>query len=235
MSVSPDRLTVREGAGAMITAQANGAQKIYWIIRQDGEETLAAVDRLTFRFDAGRVAGDTSLSIGLKRAQNSGKLQRTLPRLYSNMGIMSTLGIRPPGTCHYPLAGWSAFAHMVQPLIERDLYGQAPTGSITPPDLKHAYFTSDAKDAIALEFDQPVIWKDALASEFYLDGQSGVVVSGVAAGNVLTLTLKQASTAGTITYLDSKSWRQDRLIDGANGIAALTFCEAPISAAKPPR
>ena len=163
------------------------------------------------------------------------EVQRTLPRLYSNMGIMSTLGIRPPGTCHYPLTGWSAFAHMIQPLIERDLYGKAPAGSVTPPDLKHAYYTSDAKDAIALEFDQPVVWNDALASEFYLDGQNGVVASGAVAGNVLTLTLKQASTAGTITYLDSKSWSQDRLLDGANGIAALTFCEVPISSARPVR
>jgi hypothetical protein len=163
------------------------------------------------------------------------EVQRTLPRLYSNMGIMSTLGIRPPGTCHYPLDGWSEFAHMIQPLIERDLYGKASAGTVTPPDLKRAYYTSDAKDAIALEFDHPVVWKDALASEFYLDGHNGVVASGAVAGNVLTLTLKQASAAGTITYLDSKSWSQDRLLDGANGIAALTFCEVPITAAKPAR
>jgi hypothetical protein len=37
------------------------------------------------------------------------------------------------------------------------------------------------------------------------------------------------------SYLDSKSWSQDRLLDGANGIAALTFCEVPISPAKPAR
>ena len=62
-----------------------------------------------------------------------------------------------------------------------------------------------------------------------------MVVSGAVAGAVLTLTLKQASTAGTITYLDSKLWRQGRLLDGANGIAALTFGEVPISSAKPAR
>jgi hypothetical protein len=163
------------------------------------------------------------------------EVQRTLPRLYSNMGIMSTLGIQPPGTCHYPLEGWSEFAHTIQPLIERDLYGKAPADSVTPPDLKHAYYTSDAKDEVALEFDQPVVWKEALASEFYVDGQNGEVASGAVAGNVLTLALKQASTAGTITYLDSRSWSQDRLLDGANGIAALTFCEVPISSAKPAR
>ena len=56
-----------------------------------------------------------------------------------------------------------------------------------------------------------------------------MVVSGAVAGAVLTLTLKRASTAGTITYLDSKSWSQEHLLRGENGIAALTFCNAPIS------
>ena len=45
--------------------------------------------------------------------------QRTLPRLYSNMDILSTLGVRPPGPAHFPLKGWAQFAHMLQPLIER--------------------------------------------------------------------------------------------------------------------
>jgi hypothetical protein len=72
------------------------------------------------------------------------------------MDVMSTLGIKPPGGCHYPLAGWSEFARLVQPLIERDNYGKAPKVSITAPNLKRAAYTSSKKDAIALEFDQPV-------------------------------------------------------------------------------
>ena len=83
---------------------------------------------------------------------------------------MSTLGIKPPGACHYPLTGWAEFARLMQPLIERDIYGKVPTTSITAPNLKQAYYTSSAKDAIALEFDQPVVWTDSLASQFYLDG-----------------------------------------------------------------
>jgi hypothetical protein len=64
--------------------------------------------------------------------------QRTLPQLYSNLSIMSTLGIRPPGGCHFPLAGWAEFARLIHPLIERDLYGKVPAASITPPNLRHA-------------------------------------------------------------------------------------------------
>ncbi|MEI6234385.1 MAG: DUF2341 domain-containing protein [Planctomycetota bacterium] len=155
--------------------------------------------------------------------------QRTLPQLYSHMSIMSTLGVRPPGPCHFPLVGWSEFARLIQPLIERDHYGKAPAASITPPNLKSATYVGAAKDAITLEFDQPVIWADTLAGQFYLDGEKDKVASGSVAGNVLTLKLKGASTAKNITYLKEITWNQDTLLNGANGIAALTFCNVPLS------
>ena len=49
-----------------------GAQKLHGIIRQDGRETLAAVDRFTFHFEAGRVTGDTSLTVQLKAVYPDG-------------------------------------------------------------------------------------------------------------------------------------------------------------------
>jgi hypothetical protein len=158
--------------------------------------------------------------------------QRTLPRLYSNMDVMSTLGIKPGGGCHYPLVGWSEFARLMQPLIERDFYGKAPASPITAPNLKQAFYTSSAKDAIALEFDQPVVWNDSLINEFCLDGAKEKIASGSVSGNVLTLKLKEASTARKITYLKEMSWSQERLLIGKNGIAALTFCEVPIADAR---
>ena len=151
---------------------------------------------------------------------------RTLPELYSRMGIMSTHGIRPPGGCHFPLTGWAEFARLIQPLIERDHYGKAATASITPPNLRKA--TSASKDTITLEFDQPVVWADSLVSQFYLDGEKDKVASGSVAGNVLTLKLKEASAATKITYLKEAAWNQDNLLNGANGIAALTFCNVPL-------
>lgn len=157
------------------------------------------------------------------------EIQRTLPRLYSNMSVMSTLGIKPPGGCHFPLVGWSEFARLIQPLIERDNYGQQFTESITPPNLLRAYFTSPAKDAIALEFDQPIVWTDAIAGQFYLDGEKDKFSSGALKGNTLTLKLKAASTAKNITYLKESAWSQEKLLIGVNGIAALTFCNVPIS------
>jgi len=171
-----------------------------------------------------------SCSMGGGNGNMLREVQRTLPRLYSNMDVMSTLGIKPPGPCHYPLKGWSVFATLLQPLIERDFYGARPSGSLTPANLERAYWAGGARSAIVLEFDQPVVWRDSLVSEFYLDGAKGKVASGAAAGNKLTLKLKAPSAAKRITYLKEMSWSQKRLLVGANGIAALTFCNVPIGA-----
>ncbi|MBJ7396088.1 MAG: hypothetical protein JHC76_08585, partial [Akkermansiaceae bacterium] len=47
-------------------------------------------------------------------------------------------------------------------------------------------------------------------------------------GNVVTLKLKAPATAGKITYIKETNWSQDRLLIGANGIAALTFADVEI-------
>jgi hypothetical protein len=155
--------------------------------------------------------------------------QRSLPYLYSNMAILSTLGIQPGGSCHYPLEGWSVFARRIQRLLERDFYGLEADGPITAPNLMRAYYEDVAEGLIALEFDQPVVWDDLLASQFYLDDAEGVVVNGAVTGNVLILTLKEPGSFERITYLKEMAWKQDNLLYGQNGRAALTFCNVPIS------
>jgi len=75
------------------------------------------------------------------------------------------------------------------------------------------------------------VWRDALTSQFYLDGKAGEVASGRVSGNVITLKLKGASAAEKITYLHEMHWSQDNLLVGANGIAAMTFCDVLIEAA----
>ncbi|NQU22653.1 MAG: DUF2341 domain-containing protein, partial [Candidatus Nealsonbacteria bacterium] len=175
-----------------------------------------------------------SCSMGGNRASDMLRdVQRTLPRLYSNMSVMSTLGIKPVGTCHYPAAGYAAMARLISPLVERDNYGKVFDKSIAPPDLKKAYYTTDKMDEIALEFDQPMAWSDALSGQFYLDGKGGKIESGALSGNVLKLKLASATAAKTITYLVDKKWDAKNLLYGKNRIAALTFCEVPIDASAP--
>jgi len=160
------------------------------------------------------------------------EVQRNLPSAFSTMSIMSTLGIKPPGPAHYPAAGYAEMARLIGPLVERDHYGKTFDKPVTPPDLKKAWYTSDRKDEIALEFDQPMAWKDALVNQFHLEGQKGGVASGAVSGNVITLKLKGPSAAQRLTYLDSASWNVDNLLYGENGIAALTFCAVPILPSK---
>ena len=153
--------------------------------------------------------------------------QRTLPQLFSKMSILSTLGVQPPGGCHFPLTGWAEFARMVQPLIECDFYGVKPAGILTAPDLRTAKLA--APDSIVLEFDQPVVWDDKLTGQFYLDGEKGKIASGSVAGTVLTLKLTAPTNATKITYLKEIEWSQEKLLLGANGLAALTFCNVPLT------
>ncbi len=162
------------------------------------------------------------------------EVQRTLPRLYSNLSVMSTLGVKPPGGCHFPKEGYAEFARMIHPLIATDIYHQPVEGIVTPPNLKRAFATSDKRDEIVLDFDQPVVWSDNLASQFFFDGESQLVASGAARGNRLTLKLTGSSQVAKITYLDSAAWNPDNLLYGKNGLAALTFCDVLIEGAFTP-
>ena len=170
---------------------------------------------------------------GTRHSDKLRDVQRLLPRLYSHMSVMSTLGIKPPGPAHYPAAGYAEMARLMIPLVEQDNYGKVFDKPITAPDLKKASYTSDKKNEISLEFDQPMVWTDALASQFYLNGKAGKVASGAVSGNVVKLKLAADATAKTITYLVDKRWNIKNLLYGENGIAALTFCEVPILPRKP--
>ncbi len=175
-----------------------------------------------------------SCAMGINGSDNRlREVQRTLPTAFAHLHVMSTLGIDPPGGCHFPAGGYAEFARLICPLLERDHYGKAPATPITPPDLKRAYFANDKFDELVLEFDQPVKWDDALAGQFYLDGAKGRIASGSASGNMLRLKITAPSVAKTLTYLDSASWSQDKLLRGENGIAALTFCDVPVLPQKP--
>jgi hypothetical protein len=161
------------------------------------------------------------------------EVQRQLPSAFSNLSVMSTLGIDPPGGCHYPAEGYAVIARSIAPLVGRDHYGRKPEASVTAPDLTDARFADGKREEIVLEFDQPVVWDDALAGEFYLGGEKGRIASGSAVGNVVTLKLRSASPAATITYLDGASWDPKNILRGANGIAALSFCEVPLGTPVP--
>ncbi len=161
--------------------------------------------------------------------------QRNLQRVFSNLQVMSTVGIAGPhagrGECHFDLDGYARFAGFMSPLVEQDNYGLTVKEPVSAPDLKRVWFTSAAKDEVALEFGQPMKWTDAMKKDIYLDDAKGMIAAGSVVGNIITLKLTQPTTAKTIAYLSGHHWdgKPDSLIFGANGIAALTFCDVPLS------
>jgi len=166
--------------------------------------------------------------------RNSDKLrdvQRRLSRLYSSLSVVPTLDIPSGANCHFKTDDYEKMGLAMAPLLERDIYGRVFPQPISSADLSKASYATAKNDEITLEFDQPVVWFDALASQFYLDGEAGKVASGSVAGNVLTLKLTAPATVKTITYLTDRKWDPKTLLYGRNGIAALTFCEVPLEAA----
>tara|TARA_Y100000588_G_scaffold187042_1_gene201145 strand:+ start:12791 stop:15901 length:3111 start_codon:yes stop_codon:yes gene_type:complete len=158
--------------------------------------------------------------------------QRRLPERFSNMSIMSTLGIRPGGGCHHPPEGYAAMARQLFPLVNKHNYGAKPKTSVTPPNIRSVSYANAGKDEIKLVFDQNVKWDEQIAGRFYLDNDPAKLTAVGGAGKIITLKLAEPSTAKTLTYVRGGKWKQDQaIIRGSNNIAALTFCEVPIQPA----
>lgn len=155
-------------------------------------------------------------------------VQRQLPRYFSGLSVMPTLAFPSGENCHFKLSDYEQMGLSMVPLLERDVYGRTFDKPVAAPDLQRAFFTGIGRDEIALEFDQPVAWNDALAKDFFLDGREQQVVSGATKGTVLTLRLAAPVDAKAITYLNDRKWGRKTVLYGRNGIAALTFCEVPI-------
>ncbi|WP_162658469.1 DUF2341 domain-containing protein [Tuwongella immobilis] len=156
------------------------------------------------------------------------EVQRNLPSAFSNLAIMSTLGIDPPGGCHYPAAGYAEMARLIFPLVQRDCYGVIPDHSITPANLRSVTRNATDPSRLVLEFDQPVVWDDAVMGNFQVDGDAKRIRAGKAIGNRLELELRSPMASGTVSYLDGAAWNPKQVLRGKNGIAALTFWEVPI-------
>jgi len=158
------------------------------------------------------------------------EVQRRLPEDFAAMTIQSTLGIEPPGGCHYPPEGYAEMAKQLYPVVARTEFGTKFPGPVTAPNLRTAKLDA-AGTTVTLTFDQPMRWDDSLCGQFWVDGVGGEVTGGQADGPSVTLKLKspRPSGIGVITYLDSKAWSQKTLLRGVNGLAALTFCEVPLT------
>ena len=155
--------------------------------------------------------------------------QRQLPEQFSNLSVMSTLGIRPGGGCHFPAEGYAAMAKQLFPLVNQYNYGAKSKTSVTAPNIKSVSYAGARKDEIKLVFDQDVKWSEDIIGRFDLYDDSAQVAAVGGSGRIITLKLTGPSAAKSLSYVRGGKWRQeDAIIRGSNDIAALTFCEVPI-------
>ncbi|MFO0977130.1 MAG: zinc-dependent peptidase [Planctomycetaceae bacterium] len=160
------------------------------------------------------------------------EVQRTLPQMFSNLSVIPTLGIKPPGGCHFPAAGYAEFARLLHPMIQYHIYHRF-TPPFDAPNVRSVRFTSDRRDEIEMDFGYNMKWSDSLISEFHLEGEPKQIVSGSVNGGRITLKLRGPTDSKTLTYLDSAHWNPDNILYSDSGLAALTFCEVPIEPATP--
>jgi len=78
-ALSHTAVNLAEGQSATITAKAGGAQKLYWILKKNGEETVVAVDRLTLTLPAGWVTANVSMTLQLKAVYPDGVKTKDIP------------------------------------------------------------------------------------------------------------------------------------------------------------
>ncbi len=65
-AATPASATLLEGTSTTLNAQAGGAQKVYWIEKRTGVDTVLAADTFTLPVSAGRVTGTTNYIIQFK-------------------------------------------------------------------------------------------------------------------------------------------------------------------------
>jgi autotransporter-associated beta strand protein len=165
------------------------------------------------------------------------EVQRQLPRLYSNMSLVNSIAVPGYQGCHYTPAGYESLASRVLPVVNRDFYGVTYSSAVTPPNLVRAYFTSSARTAIALQFDQPMSSSGFSIANWFVNDVADLVSSSSASGNTVTLQLSAAVHANSTLDYVKDTWNYNEsvstLLYGANGIPALTFADVPIDALAP--
>jgi hypothetical protein len=169
--------------------------------------------------------------------------QRNFAKTYSDVSVMSTVGLDGHDGCHYVNAGYNQMASWIYPLIARDFYGSADTVSIKPPDVIRAYYIGNDNKQIGIDFSEDVSIQDSyngyyLKDYFYLNYAYGNVNSVVTGGfKSVILNLSSSNNATKLTYLPNLYYNntgviyQGPYLKNQKGIGALTFYNIDIKPA----
>ncbi|MDZ4758716.1 MAG: sialate O-acetylesterase [Bacteroidota bacterium] len=175
------------------------------------------------------------------------EIQRRFPEKYSDVRVMSTVGIHEHDGCHYYLDGYYEMAANISRLVARDFYSYTDTLDIKPPNILKAYYMP-GHSAINLIFDNnaKLVWpQDTLGQTMkdyiYTNDSIADIKSYTFSGNSMLLKLSSPSYDSVITYLPNVYYNkvsyiyEGPFIRNKRGVGMLSFYHFPIDSAPPPQ
>jgi hypothetical protein len=159
------------------------------------------------------------------------EVQRMLADEFVEITVMSTTGLDGHDGCHYTYAdGYELLGDRYAALVGRDLLGETPELDVQPPNPATARFVGDGTQVIVemRSADSALSFAAGAEDDFRLEGSPVSVVSGVALGSELVLTLSgDGSAAAGLSYLGhvgAGPW-----IVNEAGVGLLAFDTLPIA------
>ena len=192
------------------------------------------------------------LSNAQDSAANLRDFQRRTRSLFSHVESIATVGTPGYGGVHYTGQANQQLAAEQFRLIARDIYASSDTLQINSPDIKKAFYNL-SKDSITLVFDEQMqmVWTNDTTSYsyatgailghrqqkdyFYLDGQAGLITSGLARSNRVMLSLSGPTSAQTIRYLPAffsdavSEFYDGPTLRNTRGMRAFSFDGVPVA------
>jgi hypothetical protein len=172
------------------------------------------------------------------------EVQRTIKDSLPNIEVLSPHGVPFHDGCHYALAGYIILADRIFGVVERDFYNSIDTVSISSPNIKKAFYTTDSHNEIKLIFSpqrnglylQADTLNQSIKDYFYfgLEKSYGNVESVIASEDTIILKLKTPSNAQLLSYTPDQFYNNTQItfegpyIKNKKGIGSLTFNLFPI-------
>ena len=178
------------------------------------------------------------------------EMQRLFGETYDDITVITNIGITIRyDSCHYVDDGYDRLYTQFTRLIERDFYGKTFDRPLTSPAVQSVHWTDENKSAIAIEFDQEMVWPGIMwgrdMKDYFYDQNEQPIP--MASGKVdetdkhrVLLTLEPGATRpthltyGPDNYVYSATRGMDTLyvdpwLRNADGYAAFTFNRYPIA------
>ena len=178
------------------------------------------------------------------------EMQRLFGDTYPDVTVITNIGIPIRyDSCHYEDEGYDRLYTQFTRLMERDFYGKHFDQPLTSPAVQSVQWTDEAKTAIAIRFDQEMVWPDIMWGRdmkdyFYDEKEQPIPMKSgrVDATDKTVVLLDLENTASRPTHLtygpDNYVYSSTRGMDtlyvdpwlrNEDGYAAMTFNRYPIA------